>query len=82
MIQTSFDTIQKYNHTALTYVPPHAKTNKMSCAPREDADQPGHPPSLIRVFAVRMKKRWTLNYLLSAQSDQTGHTSAVAHIAA
>ena len=25
------------------------------CAPSEDSDQPGHPPSLIRVFAVRSK---------------------------
>ena len=41
MILTSFDTIQKYNWTALTYEPPHAKTNKMTCAPSEDADQPG-----------------------------------------
>ena len=24
------------------------------CAPSEDSDQPGHPPSLIRVFAVRL----------------------------
>ena len=24
-----------------------------NCAPSEDSDQPGHPPSLIRVFAVR-----------------------------
>ena len=32
---------------------PHDKTNKMACAPREDSDQPGHPHSLIRVFAVR-----------------------------
>ena len=39
----------------------------MTCAPSEDSDQPGHPPSLIRVFAVRMKKHLTLNYLLSAQ---------------
>ena len=31
---------------------PHDKTNKMT-APSEDSDQPGHPPSLIRVFAVR-----------------------------
>ena len=29
----------------------HDKTNKMS-VPSEDSDQPGHPPSLIRVFAV------------------------------
>ena len=26
------------------------------CAPSEDSGQPGHPPSLIRVFAVRMEK--------------------------
>ena len=32
--------------------PPRDKTNKMVCAPSEDSDQPGHPPSLIRVFAV------------------------------
>ena len=37
------------------------------CAPSEDLDQPGHPPSLIRVFAVRMKKAWVLTYPLSAQ---------------
>ena len=45
---------------------PHDKTNKMACAPSEDSDQPGHPPSLIRVFAVRMKKAWILSYPLSA----------------
>ena len=27
---------------------PHGKTNKMVCAPSEDSDQPGHPPSLIK----------------------------------
>ena len=32
--------------------PQHDKTNKMACAPSEDSDQPGHSPSLIRVFAV------------------------------
>ena len=37
------------------------------CASSEDSDQPGHPPSLIRVFAVRMKKPWGLSYPLSAQ---------------
>ena len=45
----------------------HDKTNKMVCVPSKDSDQPGHPPSLIRVFAVRMKKAWILSYLLSAQ---------------
>ena len=28
----------------------------MVCAPSEDSDQPGHPPSLIRVFSVHMRK--------------------------
>ena len=35
--------------------PSHYKTNKMACVPSEDSDQPGHPPSLIKVFAVRSK---------------------------
>ena len=49
----------------LLFKPPRDKTNKMACAPSEDSDQPGHPPSLIRVFAVRMKKAWTLSCPLS-----------------
>ena len=48
------------------YEPRHDKTNKMT-TPSEDSDQPGHPPSLIRVFAVRMKNDWVLSYPLSAQ---------------
>ena len=36
-------------------------------APSEDSGQPGHPPSLIRVFAVCMKKARVLSYPLSAQ---------------
>ena len=36
----------------------------MTCAPNEDLDQPGHTPSLIRVFSIFMKKRC---YPLSAQ---------------
>ena len=47
--------------------PPHDKTNEVACAPSEDSDQPGHPLSLSRVFAVRMKKPWVLSYPLSAQ---------------
>ena len=52
------------------FEPPHDKTNKVACAPSEDSDQ----PSLIRTFAVRMKKAWVLSYQLSARedSDQTG----------
>ena len=37
------------------------------CAPSEDSVQPGRPPSLIRVFAVRMEKHWVLSYSISGQ---------------
>ena len=37
----------------LTFEPAHDENYQMACASREDSDQPGHPPSLIRVFAVR-----------------------------
>ena len=36
-------------------------------APSEDSNQPGHLPSLIRVFAVCTKKAWVLRYPLSTQ---------------
>ena len=48
------------------FEPHRHKTNKMACAPSEDSDQPGHPPSLIRVFAVRLKKARILSYPMSA----------------
>ena len=62
--------------------PPHDKTNKMACAPSEDSDQPGHPPSLIRVLAVRMKKAWVLTHWAHSRlwsgcpgwSEFAGHT--------
>ena len=43
------------------------QNQQSDCAPSEDSDQPGHPPSLIRVFAVRTKKACVLSYPLSAQ---------------
>ena len=49
-----------YNHLQGLNEAPHDKTNKMACAPIEDSDQPGHPPSLIRVFSARTKKAWVL----------------------
>ena len=57
-----------------TSEPAHDQTKKMKCAPSEDSDQPGRPPSLIRVFAVRLKNAWVISYPLSASedSDQTG----------
>ena len=55
--------------------PRHEKTNKNEYAPSEDSDQPGHPPSLIRVFAVRLIAKDT-SFLHadsdSEDSDQTG----------
>ena len=43
------------------------QNQQSDCAPSEDSDQPGHPPSLISVFAVRMEKARVLSYPLSAQ---------------
>ena len=51
----------------VTDEPPHDNTNKMVRVPSEDSDLPWHPPSLVRVFAVRMKKAWVLSDLLSAE---------------
>ena len=65
--QTSFCYFTRLASKKSTYEPPHDKTNKMACAPSEDSEQPGHPPSLIRIFAVRIKKAWVLSYPLSAQ---------------
>ena len=43
------------------------QNQQSECAPSEESDQSGHPPSLISVFAVRTKKAWVLSYPLSAQ---------------
>ena len=32
------------------------KSNKMTCSSSEYSDKPGHPPNLIPVITVRMKK--------------------------
>ena len=59
------------------YEPPHDKTDKMACAPSEDSDQPGHPPSLIRVFTAAWRKLGPLatHWAHSEYSDQTGRRS-------
>ena len=52
---THSPTLKKHSNfriiTAI-FEPSHEKINKMTCVPSEDSDQPGHPPSLSRVFAV------------------------------
>ena len=58
-----------FHVTRLINGPPHDKTNEMTCAPSEDSDQPGHPPSLIRVFAVRSKVVKDLIFLHADSED-------------
>ena len=58
--------VQKFGVTSNIYEPPYDKTNKVAVRPA-NSDQPGHPPSLIRVFNVRMKKGWILSYPLNTQ---------------
>ena len=50
-ISSSYSLKESYNFKRNE--PPHDKTNKMTCAPSEDSEQPGHLPNLIRVFAMR-----------------------------
>ena len=50
------------NKWALTWQNQHN-----GCRPRKDSDLLGHLPSLIWVFAIRMKKAWVLSYSLRAQ---------------
>ena len=58
----------------LKYEPAHDKTNKMACALSEDSAQPGHLPSLIRVFTVGSMVAKDPSFLHedSENSDQTG----------
>ena len=49
----SLGTVEAYSHgTAQLFEPVHDKTNKKDVRPGK-THQPGHPPSLIRVLAVR-----------------------------
>ena len=54
--------------------PVHDKTNKMTCAPSDNSDQPGYRPSLIRVFncAHSVAKDSSFLHADSEDSDQTG----------
>ena len=50
--------------------PQYDKTNKMTCAPSKDSDQPALPRSLIRMCAVRFMGSFL--HADSEDSDQTG----------
>ena len=53
------------------------QNQQCGCAPSEDSDQPGHPPSLIRVFAVRSRVAKDPSFLHanSEDFDKTGRMS-------
>ena len=36
----------------------HSKVCNLACPPANDSDQPAHPLSLIRVFAVGLRNHW------------------------
>ena len=61
------------------FEPRHDKKKQNGCAPSEDSDQPGHPPSLIRVFAVCSMGAKDPSFLQadSEDSDQTGRMPRV-----
>ena len=45
----------------------HDKTNRMTCTPSEDSDQPGHLPNLISL-CFWLKKVWILSYPFTAKT--------------
>ena len=58
--------------TIIFLLPKHDKTNKMTSASSKDSDQHGHPPSLIRAFAVRSVLKTQGFSMRTAKNDQTG----------
>ena len=56
------------------FEPQHYKTNKITCAPSKDSDQPAHARNLIRVFACVqwVAKDPSFLHADSEDSDQTG----------
>ena len=67
-IETAFEML------LLKFESKYDKTNKMTRAPGEYSDQPGHPPRLIRVFACA---QWVAKVPMflhadSEDSDQIG----------
>ena len=48
----------------------HDKTNKMTCVPSEDSDQPGHLPSLMCTLRITKDPRFL--YADREDSDQIG----------
>ena len=57
-------------HPAKTQISLGMQHNKTTCAPSEDSDQPGHPPSLNRVFTVHIKKHYSQHEIFWHLSDR------------
>ena len=74
--------------------PPHDKSKTNACAPSEDSDQPGHPPSLISLrcpheetLGPEIPTERTANTLIqqnacapSEDSDQPGHPPSLIRV--
>ena len=56
---------------SISFQPQHDKPKNMTCAPSENSDQTGHPPSLIRVFAVRILFYFIQSQCLSSRCGTT-----------
>ena len=64
---------QHQSRAKLTTEPQHNKTNKMTCAPSKNSDQPGHSPHLISLHGVLNGSPRFL-HADSKDSDQPGHS--------
>ena len=58
------------------------QNQRNECAPSEDSDQPGHPPSLIRLFLCTqwVAKGPNFHHADSEDADQTGWTSRLIRV--
>ena len=73
-VETLFLCSRLHDYLSRLMTKPKKKKKKMTWAPSEDSDQPGHPPSLIRVFTCAhwVAKDPSFLHADSEDSDQTG----------
>ena len=68
LVTFTYNLSRSVNLVAFTYNLSRSMTKPLKwCASNEVSDQPGHPPGLVRVFVVCLKKPWALSYPLSTQ---------------
>ena len=61
------------------HMSPSTTKPTQQCVPSKDSDQAGHSPSLIRVFAVHMKKVWVPKYQKAHSEDWSDWTDLSRH---